>query len=48
VFRKKIEIFSVFQDKPKKKSGATWTEEKKLQHVERMRKYYRNANNGES
>ncbi|KAI5692447.1 hypothetical protein M8J77_000906 [Diaphorina citri] len=41
VFRQKMEKFSVFQDKPKKKSGATWTEERKLQHAERMKKYWK-------
>ncbi|KAK7863099.1 hypothetical protein R5R35_001024 [Gryllus longicercus] len=40
-FRKKIRGFQGFQEKAKKKTGAKWTEERKKQHGERMKEYWK-------
>ena len=38
--RNKLHNFKGFQEKPKRKTGATWTEERKEKHKERMREIW--------
>uniref|UniRef100_A0A8D8RIQ9 Craniofacial development protein 2 n=2 Tax=Cacopsylla melanoneura TaxID=428564 RepID=A0A8D8RIQ9_9HEMI len=39
-FREKIKEFKGYKEREKKKTGAPWTEERKQQHRERMKKYW--------
>ena len=39
-FRRRVKQFEGFQEKRKRKTGAKWTEERKKQHSERMKKYW--------
>jgi len=46
-FREKIRGFKGFQEKEKKKTGAKWTEERREQHRERMKEYWKRRKKGE-
>ncbi|KAL1451182.1 hypothetical protein WDU94_003467 [Cyamophila willieti] len=39
-FKEKIKEFQGYKEREKKKTGAPWTEERKQQHRERMKKYW--------
>ena len=39
--RNKLHNFKGFQEKPRRKTGATWTEERGEKHKERMREIWR-------
>ena len=39
--RNKLHNFKGFQEKPRRKTGATWTEERREKHKERMREIWR-------
>jgi hypothetical protein len=40
-FREKVKKFSKFKEREKKKTGAPWTDERKKEHSERMKKYWK-------
>ena len=39
--RNKLYNFKCFQEKPRRKTGAVWTEERKEKHKKRMREMWR-------
>ena len=39
--RNKLHNFKGFQEKPRRKTGAVWTEERREEHKERMREIWR-------
>ena len=39
--RRKLHNFKGFQEKPRRKTGAAWTEERREKHKERMREIWR-------
>ncbi|KAL1460740.1 hypothetical protein WDU94_012692 [Cyamophila willieti] len=39
-FRERVKTFKGYKEKEKKKTGAPWTEERKQQHREKMKKYW--------
>ena len=41
LFRNKLHNFKGFQEKPRRKTGAVWTEERSEKHMERMREIWR-------
>ncbi|KAI5720012.1 hypothetical protein M8J77_000651 [Diaphorina citri] len=41
VLRNKVDSFAGFQQQPKKKTGARWTDERKQQHAERMKRFWK-------